>query len=129
MITTKTRALLVAMTLIGAAPATINAFADNIIAIGIEDNDEVKQENEAKVEQKQEVEGLANVGSGEGDTTGDQTNAVGQGQSSTITQSNTNTNNNVAVVQAVQDDRDICSDLFSSLGICVDADDEDGADD
>jgi hypothetical protein len=114
MITTKTTALLVAMALVGAAPTAINAFADNLVAVNQEDNDEVEQENKAEIEQES---GQANIDGGDVVDVGDQTN--NNVQVAAIGQSNTNTDNDVQNVQAVQVDNDVCGILqLLSLTSC-----------
>jgi hypothetical protein len=107
MVTTKTTALLVAMTLIGAAPTAINAFADNVQVVNQEDNDKVKQKNEAKVEQN-----AANVDGGDFIDVGDQTNT----QTAVVAQSNTNNDNDAQIAVASIDDRDACG-ILVAFGI------------
>jgi hypothetical protein len=108
MVTTKTTALLVAMTLIGAAPTAINAFADNVQVINQEDNDDVEQKNKAEIEQKNEQ---ANVDGGDFIDVGDQTN--NNQQVAVIDQDNINQDNDAQVAVAVQDDRDVCGFLLA----------------
>jgi hypothetical protein len=106
MITTKTTALLVAMTLIGAAPPAINAFADNVQVINQEDNDKVEQKNKAKVEQSQASVQTQGIG-----VLSPQTAA--NTQTSTVTQTNANVDNDVQTAAAVLNDQDVCGILIA----------------
>jgi hypothetical protein len=124
MITRKATALMVAAALtvaflpLGAS----NVWADNTQILAISDDDEVTQENEAKV--KQEIEKNENNAVAIGDTP---TAAAGQSNTNTATvaQVNSNTDDDTFVQTAVIEDEDFCSDLFQSLGICVAGEDDD----
>jgi hypothetical protein len=105
MITPKTKALLVAMTLLGAAPAAIPALADNTSIVSIEDNDEVKQENEVKVKQKCDQENESNDAFNL-ISIDPQTNACAN--TAVVVANNNNEDNDANVVVTAQDDRDIC---------------------
>jgi hypothetical protein len=102
MIAPRTTALIVAMALVGAAPAAINAFADNVQVVNQEDNDKVKQKNDADVTQ-----GAANI-QGVG-VLSPQTNT----QTAVVAQSNTNNDNDAQIAVASIDDRDACGILIA----------------
>jgi hypothetical protein len=106
MITPKTKALLVAMTLLGAAPAAIPALADNTAIIS--DEDKVEQKNDVDVKQKCKQE----------NESGDNAAAIGSVAVDVDPQTNTclntavvtatNANFDDDVITVAQFDDDIC---------------------
>jgi hypothetical protein len=109
MITRKVTALMVAAALtVAFLPLGATAWADNTQILAISDDDEVKQENEAKVKQKAENNAVAI-----GDSP---TAAAGQSQTATVAQVNSNTDDDTFVQTAVIDDRDVCG-FLEALGV------------
>jgi len=117
MITAKTKALLVAMTLLGAAPAAIPALADNTVIQSNSDDDEVKQENKVKVEQECKQENESGGDAFQVIGVDAQANTCTQG--AIVTTTNANIDNDVQANAAVVNDQDLC-DLVDVLTVNAD---------